>query len=71
MKSYVFTNGTVGSENLTGAEIKRFEKTYGRLIKIVINGQIYPLKYRDTMKPIEEHSWYKRREEQRKNAKNR
>ena len=71
MKLYVFANGQKSAENLSGAEIKTLERAYGKLIKVVIGQITYSAKCRSNSKPLEEQSWYKRREEQRrKNAKN-
>lgn len=66
MKIYVFENGKETCENLSGKEIKEKEEKMGRLLKVIIGHDIIPVDYDINQKPVEEHAWFKRREEERK-----
>lgn len=65
MKTYIFEQGKLNTENLSGSQIRENEKKLGRLIKVVIGTKIIPVDYRDNQIPVTEHAWYKRREKER------
>lgn len=65
MKTYIFANGRIDADNLSGQQIKDKEREFGRLEMVVNGTQKIPVDYNPLQIPVEEHSWYKKKQEQK------
>lgn len=65
MKTYIFANGRIDTDNLSGAQIKEKEREFGRLEMVIDGNRKIPVDYNPLQIPVEEHSWYKKKQEQK------